>query len=324
AKIMEEYIIVKKVRIFQQLFDKDSIDKEEKNHIQNNYSMYLMIEDGGKHNVLRCSESLIRDFGIECELPELQVAELVELLTQEVFKENLNEAKTFNVEHRIKIGKVEMPLLLEIVPQRRMSKTFIFIKGYKMDESKNTEDLLSYSMQYKRLFHSSYYGICNVEIEKGKKKRLGLINEYLRTIIQLNYKTCDEFLELPVLKDVIVRRVMQHQTITLRENKEKEKQFILCAFPVFFNGIITTIHICLFQEEKKRGGELLTSLTKREKEILSLASKGLTNRYISEKLSITEGTVKKTIYRGYKKLNIATKLELVELFREMEERVEFQ
>lgn len=53
------------------------------------------------------------------------------------------------------------------------------------------------------------------------------------------------------------------------------------------------------------------NLTKREKEILTYVADGLTNRYIANKLNITEGTVKKTIYNSYKKLGICSRIELI-------------
>jgi DNA-binding CsgD family transcriptional regulator len=54
-------------------------------------------------------------------------------------------------------------------------------------------------------------------------------------------------------------------------------------------------------------------LSKREKEVLSYVADGLTNRYIANKLNITEGTVKRTIHNGYKKLGICSRIELLKI-----------
>lgn len=71
--------------------------------------------------------------------------------------------------------------------------------------------------------------------------------------------------------------------------------------------------VVLFPEEKEMVNLDLNfaNLSKREREILTYAANGLTNRYIAKKLNITEGTVKKTIYNGYKKLGICSRIELI-------------
>lgn len=58
---------------------------------------------------------------------------------------------------------------------------------------------------------------------------------------------------------------------------------------------------------------LFADLSNREKEVLTYVADGLTNRYIANKLSITEGTVKRTIYNGYKKLGICSRIELLKI-----------
>lgn len=52
-------------------------------------------------------------------------------------------------------------------------------------------------------------------------------------------------------------------------------------------------------------------LTKREREIAGMVLEGDTNRYISSKLMISEGTVKKTIHNTYRKLGVSSRIELV-------------
>lgn len=56
--------------------------------------------------------------------------------------------------------------------------------------------------------------------------------------------------------------------------------------------------------------KVLNKLTKRECEITLLVLEGNTNRFISAKLLISEGTVKKIIHNVYKKLNITSRVEL--------------
>ncbi len=54
-------------------------------------------------------------------------------------------------------------------------------------------------------------------------------------------------------------------------------------------------------------------VTPRENEIISLIFKGLTNREIGETLFITENTVKKHLNTIFRKLNIRTRAQLVQM-----------
>lgn len=58
----------------------------------------------------------------------------------------------------------------------------------------------------------------------------------------------------------------------------------------------------------------LKELTPREKQILQLVSRGLTNRTISTRLGLSERTVENHRAAGYRKLNISSVDELIELF----------
>lgn len=57
-----------------------------------------------------------------------------------------------------------------------------------------------------------------------------------------------------------------------------------------------------------RGHDLLS---KREEEVVALVADGLTNRAISERLSLSEHTVKNYLFRIFEKLGISTRVELV-------------
>ncbi len=61
----------------------------------------------------------------------------------------------------------------------------------------------------------------------------------------------------------------------------------------------------------------ITSLTAKEKEILSLVAKGATNDEISKKLSLQESTIKTHLNRVFKKLNVKTRTQAVLLALQM-------
>ncbi len=54
-------------------------------------------------------------------------------------------------------------------------------------------------------------------------------------------------------------------------------------------------------------------LTAREREIIALVLDGFTYRYISRRLYISEGTVKKTVHNAYRKLGVSSRIELLKL-----------
>ena len=58
------------------------------------------------------------------------------------------------------------------------------------------------------------------------------------------------------------------------------------------------------------GANRLTVLTDRRSQVATLASQGLSNRQIAEKLGVSEGTVKIHLHAIYGKLDIHTRAEL--------------
>lgn len=66
--------------------------------------------------------------------------------------------------------------------------------------------------------------------------------------------------------------------------------------------------------DQTRASERL--LSSREKEIVRLVGSGLRNRAIAERLAITEGTVKAHLHNVYEKLNIASRVDLINVARE--------
>lgn len=62
-----------------------------------------------------------------------------------------------------------------------------------------------------------------------------------------------------------------------------------------------------------------SKLSTREFEVLTLAAKGNTIRYIAYLLGVKEGTVKKTLHNGFIKLGISSKAELTDIYRKSNE-----
>jgi two-component system nitrate/nitrite response regulator NarL len=58
-------------------------------------------------------------------------------------------------------------------------------------------------------------------------------------------------------------------------------------------------------------GELVSRLSKREREVAQLVAAGLSNRGVSERLGLSGHTVKNYLFRIFEKLGISTRIELV-------------
>jgi two-component system nitrate/nitrite response regulator NarL len=70
--------------------------------------------------------------------------------------------------------------------------------------------------------------------------------------------------------------------------------------------------------KREYGAQLVTKagLTQREIEIVQAVATGMRNKAIAKKLHVTEGTVKVHLHNIYEKLNVRTRVELVNMVRE--------
>ncbi|MCG2722953.1 MAG: response regulator transcription factor [Thermodesulfovibrionales bacterium] len=66
----------------------------------------------------------------------------------------------------------------------------------------------------------------------------------------------------------------------------------------------------------KYNKDLLNSLTRREREVVKLMSKGLSNKVIAATLHVSESTVKNHLYNIFKKIGASSRVEALSLLRE--------
>lgn len=69
---------------------------------------------------------------------------------------------------------------------------------------------------------------------------------------------------------------------------------------------------------KQMAGAELTALTPRQREILDLASEGLSNAQIGERLFLTESTIKQHLYKAYRLLGVRNRTKAAKLLRDAE------
>ena len=98
--------------------------------------------------------------------------------------------------------------------------------------------------------------------------------------------------------------------------KNASQKKILDALEELYNGgapMSTTIARKVINRFKEPVKDAL-NITEREKEILSLLSKGLLYKEIGEQLHITTGTVKQHIHKIYEKLHVQNRTEAINKF----------
>lgn len=72
--------------------------------------------------------------------------------------------------------------------------------------------------------------------------------------------------------------------------------------------------VASFSGIKQHSNKAIETLTQRENEILELLSKGFMNKEVAYKLDISAGTVRKHIQNIYEKLQVNTRVEVVNMF----------
>lgn len=72
---------------------------------------------------------------------------------------------------------------------------------------------------------------------------------------------------------------------------------------------LTEVLATALRKPEKKSGNLISSLTSREYEILKLIAKGLSNKLIARELDISDGTVKVHVKHLLKKLNLKSRVE---------------
>lgn len=110
----------------------------------------------------------------------------------------------------------------------------------------------------------------------------------------------------------------------------KMHELLKCYLKIYGNNAFLSKIFAAFNEESniKNKDELFypqksvltteNTLTQRELEILSSVANGLRNKEIAAKLFVSEDTIKKHLYRTFKKLEVSNRIQLIEKARELE------
>jgi DNA-binding NarL/FixJ family response regulator len=99
--------------------------------------------------------------------------------------------------------------------------------------------------------------------------------------------------------------------------KKASQQKILDSLEELYNGgapMSTSIARKVINRFKEPEAKDILNITEREKEILTLLSKGLLYKEIGEQLHITTGTVKQHIHKIYEKIHVQNRTEAINKF----------
>lgn len=204
-------------------------------------------------------------------------------------------------------------LILSFAPlfQDNITRAFVCINNI----TNSNLSQQSIKEEFNHYFYSSSDALCVYFVTKDKSMIIERENLPFIHIREKFEKANHPFLPKDVLKKVLDEQKPYTENLCLKQPNHKINCFTLQAEPFFEKNVVRKVLICI----KPQNDELpitppLPYLTNREQDIFKLLLDGSTNKHISFKLNISEGTVKKIIYNIYKKFNVSSRIEIIKLF----------
>lgn len=159
---------------------------------------------------------------------------------------------------------------------------------------------------------SDQFGVCEISVQNIDDPYIIGCNSQFQQLLVENDLTFPTLVSSNVFKTCLNSRSNGNGKIALKNNWG-ETTYLEIA--VFYKSDENIFWVTLSKEIKTVAPFKLesTQLSTRQQEIIGYVANGYTNRYIANKLNISEGTVKKTIYNSYKKLGIGSRIELVKI-----------
>ena len=209
---------------------------------------------------------------------------------------------------------------ITFIPIRFEARTIVFLllrNLYGVFTSTNPEQAVDEVRSYiTRCIQAMSKGICGFEVLPNEKLRLIYQNDLYYSL--MNYLSQENF-SLDYLPEIVssvrTRRVQNGiRRFMLQDGSELVVDFRI--IPVLRRNQVAYLLVswnnCL--DEIRYIKYHNSGLTVRETQIIRYLVEGCTNRYISNKLRISEGTVKKTIYNLYQKLNVTSRYDILRDF----------
>ncbi len=234
------------------------------------------------------------------------------ILSKSIFHKCLETRKVIHYVEKYTKGNTSIYFDIKLIPNVSNSRITMYAKII-------NEPL--YKQMQKKV--SSFYGLypetddlatCEINIEDEHNPYIIGCNHYFKSLL----KDTKMHLSTIISNDVFQKSL---STFT-RETGEFITEHQLGNL-LYFNISVTHISdmrnyiflVTLMPKNRQltTGDFQNNNLTAREKEILTFVGKGYLYKNIAKELDIKEGTVKKTIYNGYRKLGISSRVELIKL-----------
>lgn len=146
------------------------------------------------------------------------------------------------------------------------------------------------------------------------KQGILIKNKQLEELLERLQFSGQDILALPFIRECRLKEKLAFCKQKILTKLGTYEEYICYAIPETEDE---SIMIALLPETEsgKLSKLALKQLSNREREIIELVIDGYTNKYIAKRLRLSEGTVKKTIYNAYKKLNVNSRMELLNLVK---------
>ena len=150
---------------------------------------------------------------------------------------------------------------------------------------------------------------------KDGKTSLQEMNPSMEHLIQQGLLTTEELESSEVLLSAVESGRSVCGELFHLKDYEHEKRLVAYCIPVLQEGRAREVWVYLWRMKPTTGipRTFVQLLTPREREVISMAAEGMTNKYIARCLQVSEGTVKKILYNGYKKLRVGSRFDVIRL-----------
>lgn len=227
--------------------------------------------------------------------------------------------QTIQLTELISLSGTKYYAMITLIPiiHKDCSKILIIAKKTgKQNHFNSREDLEKFSREFGEYYHSQLLALCFVECTEDKNYKVTVSNACFQQILKQGDLTEELIIKSSLFKQCIQTRIAVRGNLKTKSSRELCTSHFIHIIPTINDNKVVRVFIAIDPTTQKinQASELLLKLTKREREILSYVADGYTNKYISSQLMITEGTVKRIVSNGYKKLDISSRIELAKLF----------
>lgn len=236
-----------------------------------------------------------------------------------ILDECIRTNKTIQFMDIVKLPDSSKSVLVTMIPMLHYdaSRILIIIKRSMRHYSiSSIENLEKFSREFGEYYHSNLLGMCFLEQGDDKSFKVVVSNSCFQNIMEQGDITEEFLIKSDLFKQCLQTHIVVRGYIRTKSSREACAQYFVHIIPTVNENKVVRIFLVIDAEyqRSKQANDLILKLTKREREILSYVADGYTNKYISSQLNIAEGTVKRIVSNGYKKLDISSRIELAKVF----------